>query len=421
MPAVRGSYFMDPVLDQRGQRVSDDARQWVLEQRANFDFTEAARECGVAADDIAARYEDLAYRVERLDPLQQWRDLVNQVERSKVDQLRGEALCAQDLYDASEVLRRWYRELTQRDLRHEWDAKTTFGPDRRTRNQQRYGYPEIDGNRAALPGILDHFRLYPWKVTLITEGPGDVAMLEAIVAFHTGGATFERLGIVPHVMKGSPRKKDQRVLELIAALRRFPNYFLLVFDNEGTAPTWAKRLEDYRPSHAPFANVPVLEPEPESTDEDAPPEGWSDGGYVPKRRPEVEIWRKDIEADNFGESEIADVISDLAKRDDRVRHFDLTGEEIADALSDGAQGVATVAIALAEQRGFPLQKPDLDAALGRYAARNPQLDGTTRRVMIVAEHLYRLTVAHRVMRGRLREGERQSLGAKKKSPDGESA
>lgn len=102
--------------------------------------------------------------------------------------------------------------------------------------------------------------------------------------------------------------RNQQVQELLGALWRFPNYFFLVFDAEGTAPTWIPELERYTPDHAPFEGIPLLEPEPVCTRDDRPPEGWSGGSYFPKRRPGAEVWQEDIEADNFSAEEICEVI-----------------------------------------------------------------------------------------------------------------
>ncbi len=413
MPVVRRSYRLEPVIDRHGESTGLDTKQWVLRERRELDYARAAEQCRVSAHDIRGHYEALMHKARRLDPLGEWRDLIDQVERRKIDALKGEALRAQDLYDAAEVMRHWHRHLTGGgNLFDDFNASFRPGQSRRTVNERRYGFEELRGNRAALPGILDHFGIYPWKVMLITEGEGEVAMLEAIVSHHVAGASFEQLGIVPHVMKGSPKKRDQRLLELLGALRRFPNYFLLVFDNEGTAPRWVSRLEQFKPEHAPFAEAALLEPEPErpAADEERPPEGWSDAGYVAKRRPEAEIWAEDIEADNFSESELCDAIGRLARHDGRVE-FSLAVEELQRARTQSTKGMASVAQDLASTKGFGFSKVDLDRELGRYAADNPTRDGTTRRVFIVAEHLYHLTVAHRQMRGRLRERERDAAEA----------
>ena len=193
------------------------------------------------------------------------------------------------------------------------------------------------------------------------------------------------------------------------ALWRFPNYFFLAFDNEGTAAAWVKELKRYKPGHAPFEGFSLLEPEPEAASDDRPPEGWSGDSYFPKRRPGAEVWEEDIEADNFSTAELCQVICQLADEDERVEHFGLTAEELTEARAQSSKGMAEVAKELAEDNGFRFSKRALDKALGRYAVANPSdADGNTRRVLIVAEHLYRLTIAHRRMRGRLRESEREA-------------
>lgn len=148
------------------------------------------------------------------------------------------------MYDAAEMLRGWHFRLTGQDRFEERYATVHFGPARRDINRQLYGAEDIEGNRAALPGILDRFGLYPWKVFLITEGEGDPEMLEEIVRHHRGGATYEQLGIVPHVMSPPSKKWDARLHELLGALRRFPNvriwvharqrFVLYVIDRDGT-------------------------------------------------------------------------------------------------------------------------------------------------------------------------------------------
>lgn len=411
MPIIRGSYKLEPVIDRYGEKAGLDTEEWVRRERRDLDYAAAAEECGVSADDIRKHHEALMMKLRKLDPLAKWRDLVDQIERRRIEELTGDVRRAQDLYDAAEVLRLWHRNLTgEGNLAEEWDESTHFGPTRREVNTARYGFERLRGNRAALPGILDGFGLYPWKVMLVTEGEGDVDMLGEIISEHTG-ATLEELGIVPHVMKGAPRKRDERVKELLGALWRFPNYFFLAFDNEGTAAAWVAELERYKPGHQPFEGFSLLEPEPEVSDE-RPPEGWSGDSYFPKRRPGAEVWEKDIEADNFLPTELCQVICELADAEERIEQFTLTAEELTEAQGQSSKGMAEVAKKLAEDKGFRFPKPDLDKALGRYAVAHPlDADGKTRRVLIVAQHLYRLTVAHRQMRGRLREHEREAAAS----------
>lgn len=410
VPLVRRSYLVESLIDRYGESTGLDTEQWALKEREELDYEAAAEQCGVSADEIEGHHDALLFKLDRLDPLKQWRDLVDQIGRRHIEGLTGVARQAQDLKDAAAVLRHWHQRLTGEEPLSD-DIRQPLRPDqnRRTVNKARYGFEELHGNRAALPGILDHFQLYPWKVMLITEGPGDIALLEAIVSYHTGGATFENLGIVPHALNGSPKKNDQRLLELFGALRRFPNFFLFVFDNEGFAPRWASRLEQFEPKHAPFSKASLLEPEPAPAQEHSL-EGWSDAGYVPKRRPEAEIWTKDLEADNFSEAELCEALCRLARADGRA-DFSLTVDELRQAKAKSKRGIGAVALEVAEAKGYTPSKVRLDRDLGRYGAEHPLLDGRTRRVLVVAEHLYRLTVASRMMRGRLREREREAAAA----------
>lgn len=417
MPLIRGSYRREAIFDRRGETIGQDTEQWAMEQLSCFDYAEAAEQCSVTAEDLKQHHDALLMEIDRSDPLKKWRDLVDRVDRRKIEALTGDVRITQDLHDAAAVLRRWHRSLIgEGNLLEEWDESRHFGPSRRAVNKARYGFEELRANRAALPGILDHFGIYPWKVMLITEGKGDVAMLEAIVSHHTMGRTLAELGIVPHVMGGSPSTRDQGVRDLLGALWRFPNFFFLVFDDEGTAAEWITELERFKPDHAPFEGIPLLEPEPDRARDDQPPEGWSGDSYFPKRRPGTEVWRQDIEADNFSPEEICEVISQMAASDDRIADFDLPAEELSAAHSRSHKGIAEVAKKLAEDRAFPFSKVDLDRDLGHYAVTHRQgPDGSDRRVLIVAEHLYRLTVAHRQLRGRLREHERETLQTRSSS------
>jgi len=420
MPLIRGSYRREAIFDRRGEPTGQDTEHWALEQLSGLDYAQAAEQCGVTEDDLEQHHDALQMEIDRNDPLKKWRDLVDRVDRRKIEALTGDVRRTQDLHDAAAVLRRWHRSLTgEGDLLEEWDESRHFGPTRREVNKARYGFEELRANRAVLPRILDHFRIYPWKVMLIAEGEGDVAMLEAIVSHHTMGRTFAELGIVPHVM-GPPRKRNQQVQELLGALWRFPNYFFLVIDDENTAATWVAELERYKPDHAPFEGIPLLEPEPAQVGDDHPVEGWSGDSYYPKRRPGAEVWQEDIEADNFSPTEICEVICQMATRDERIADFSLTAEELTEAHSRSGKGIAEVAKELAEDKTFPFSKVDLDRELGRYAVTCRQgPDGSDRRVLVVAEHLYRLTVAHRQLRGRLREHEREALQARSSSPKSE--
>jgi len=406
MPWIRGS-FGYRFFNANGEIEPLDAAQWIREERQRFDFALAAEECDLDPAAIASHHDRLLDRAERIDPTKAWQTLIQQVDRRRVEELRGLALRARDFRDAGNVLRFWHHALERSgDLLDDYIESRTFGPPRSEVNVRRYGFAELEGNRAAQPAILEEFGLYPWRVALITEGESEIRMLDTILQ-HQVGRSLQELGIVPVDMRGAGmpgRKNDRtRFKNLLAALRRFPNYFFLVFDDEGEATKLIAELEKHKTDYAPFEGVTVLEPAPRRTTP-AAPEGWTGDNYVPLRNPERVIWDNDLEADNFTVEETCTVIRDMAAEDPEILDFTLDPRDLALAAENSEKALGTVAVALAQQRGFPgLRKPDLAAKLGEYALEHPLRAGTRRRILIVAEHLWRLSGAHRQLRGRLRE------------------
>lgn len=59
-------------------------------------------------------------------------------------------------------------------------------------------------------------------------------------------------------------------------------------------------------------------------------------------------------------------------------------------------------IELVESRGARISKPDLARELARYALAHPEYEGGTRPLLVLAEHLVRLSGADRRLRGSLR-------------------
>ena len=74
---------------------------------------------------------------------------------------------------------------------------------------------------AALPAILEHYGLYPWRVQLVVEGPSDAAALRKLL--DEWGMSFERLGI--HVGEGRGSGLPKNVDQLLADVRGYANYY----------------------------------------------------------------------------------------------------------------------------------------------------------------------------------------------------
>jgi hypothetical protein len=195
---------------------------------------------------------------------------------------------------------------------------------------------------------------------------------------------------------------------MLIALRRFPNYFFFLFDDENTAKQFISALEQETTGYEPFAEIPVLEPDPYDG-ANPQPEGWTAGKYEPLHAPEKYIWREDLEADNFSTTELCEVVNQMADEAGPT-DFELLPDEVEKACSESDKAVASVIEELAHAKGFTaFRKPEFAYWLGNYAVDHPVRSGEDRPILKVAEHVRRLSNAHRLLRGRLREEERIKL------------
>src|SRR6201999_704503 len=174
-------------------------------------------------------YDRLVFDGLAVDPTKQLFELLDQMRRPRRERLTGSARLALDFYDAARVIRSWHVHLTEELLP---DINERLGWNGTEYTDRHYGTLDVRGNRAVLPILLEDFGLYPWRVNLIGEGDSELAALREILE-HGYGLTFETLGIAVVDMGGAdiPAKAER----LLGALRVYVNYFLIVFDNEGTA------------------------------------------------------------------------------------------------------------------------------------------------------------------------------------------
>jgi hypothetical protein len=288
--------------------------------------------------------------------------------------LKGNALRAVDYYRAARVIRGWHARLNGTEPLP--DVNEAFHGTEATQQWQERLFEEGDirGNRAALPGILEHFDLYPWRVQLLVEGPSEEEILKLLFEEYWG-TSLSRLGI--HLISfggaGIPKKTDK----LLGAVRTYANYYYLLFDNEGTV---AKLVEELRRA-----------------------------GHI-ERDPESRVWSRDLEADNFTIPEICREVRKFAKQEG-VDDFRITTEEVRKEFESSNKGLLKVVEDIARERRLPLAgrnaKPKFARRLGRLALRKPEMNGEPRPIFDVSQHLLRLAAADRRVRGRLRAKERE--------------
>jgi hypothetical protein len=363
LPKVTGLYSGSSFAPGLGQ----DPYIWTRQQQRDFDYGAAADECGVTAEDLAHFYDQLVTDGHRLDPLARWFDLADQVRRQRKEELSGTALRALDHYRAARIIRGWHSYLSDDELPDLNEQLVGDSATVRGANKRLYGEETIRANKAALPGVLEHFGLYPWRVQLIVEGNSDAAMIEMLLT-KISGWTFAQAGIHTVSLGGAgiPKKLNR----ILGATRNYANYYLFVFDKEHNIE---KVLDELKRA-----------------------------GHI-EDEVETHIWDEDIEADNFSTEEICAEISEAAK-DAGVESFHLEAESVDRAKEEGKRGVASIAIKEAEDNGFVYSKLDLARRLAlRAASELADPDAEGRPVVELTEHLLRLTWADRRLKGQLRQ------------------
>jgi hypothetical protein len=292
-----------------------------------------------------------------------WFDLVDQISPRQQEKLRGAALRAIDFYRGARVVRGWHARLGEEVLPDLNEIRNGVEDTRRAQ-ERLYGTADIRNNRAALPGILEHFELYPWRVQLIIEGSSEERILDAILR-HGYGRSLDKSGI--HVVDlggaGIPKKADR----LLSAVRTYANYYLLVFDNEGNT---GKLIEEL-----------------------------GRRGQI-EIDPETKIWNESLEADNFTVEEICGIVESMAGEVGVSLSID--SSEVSAHYADGKLGLVEVIAGIAAESNYTVSKPALADRLGRFAVKEPEHDGKRREILDLAEHLLRLAGASRILRGRLR-------------------
>jgi hypothetical protein len=236
------------------------------------------------------------------------------------------------------------------------------------------------------------------------------------------------LGISSLDMHGSeiPEHAAQLLRSMLGTIRGYANYFLLVFDNEGTTKELIEQLlrsetieglsEEQRKAITKQATSAI------SQITDAKERQRALGAALeraqseqltaaPGSAPEFVLWRENLEADSFTPAELGAVITKVAQDEMGLQDFELAGGEIQEQLrQDGTKGIAAVALDLAAKKDerFNLAKPVFAKALAQYAIDNPANpygDGQ-RPLLELAGHLVQLTWADRRLQGQLRQDRR---------------
>ncbi len=186
---------------QPGDRPTLDAL-WLEYQGATAQH--AVAELGISPDDVLALYDWLAWRVESgADPVKHLRSLTRLLPRRRAERARGQSRQALDLYDACELVRRFYLELTG-DLLPDADQSNVIDTSVTPRMLRK--------DRDALVDALRIQGLTAYKLHIVVEGETEMRLVRGLFeAF--AGTTPEAAGIALTDLEGDKLEESRRFIE----------------------------------------------------------------------------------------------------------------------------------------------------------------------------------------------------------------
>jgi hypothetical protein len=186
-------------------------------------------ELDLESEALEAAYRWLAERAQHLDPLPQLHDLRRLQPRDQRERERGAAREALDFYDAAELVRRTYRELTGELL-----------PDA---DQLRYAGVRsrpLGRDRDQLRAALRHQRLYPHRLHMVVEGETEVLLVTRLFEAFSGRA-WEGAGLAMTDLGGDKLEGSRTMLEGFSV---YADAVALLLDDENDARRVTRRLSE---------------------------------------------------------------------------------------------------------------------------------------------------------------------------------
>lgn len=268
-----------------GRPFADSEWEWRDYCRA-WDAKAVLADLGISIDELDHIHTSVAFDADQIDPLANWYELITFVSVEQKRRLKDRALLAQTLYAMEDMLKRFYEDITGKELSHPFekslDLERYFGKDKPLNELKLLEY------------LTNRYHLNPKpKLILIVEGNGEHAQFPRL-AEKLFGLSFAKLGIEIINIEGVGNFTGDKRRDKYGALERliddYHNRQTLVFvilDNEGRVAQIKDRITKARSK------------------------------YYPKRtitKPEyIHVWTKNVEFDNFTHDEIARAMTEVSE------------------------------------------------------------------------------------------------------------
>jgi hypothetical protein len=301
----------------------------------DFDPAAVVDELKLTVEEIKDSHDRVAFQGITHDPLKYFHGLFRMAPHRERAKIKNEARRAQDAFDAAEMLRRFYHDLTGELLPAPDEMVDASGG---AWKERLYGHgPRLNYDRHDLQIALRLHHLDPHIVHVIVEGESDEALFHRLIDA-LAGAEASTIGISFSNLEGVGRTRlYARILRLVKNSTRFP---ILVVDREGDIER----------------DVELLKSEGLLSDET------------------TFLWNSSLEEDNFSVEELVASVGRLAER--KGVRLELSAEEVRsdresrrERLGKDDQGLAERLLALArnpKHGAVQVSKPELAHELAQF-------------------------------------------------------
>ena len=209
----------------------------------DFDASSVVAELQVTTDDVLGAYRHLARRGFDLEFGDGWYLLRQMTPRARRRRFEGQARRAQDCYDAAEVVRRFYRDLTGEvlpDAEVVALAATDEELELRSRQRDRFlGHePRLRYDAEDAKRMLRAIGIYPHGIHVIVEGESEEVVVPGVVESLLGSAAVD--DVIMTNLRGVGGAT--RIEKLLTSVTDYALQTVLIVDDEGDMRPTVDRL-----------------------------------------------------------------------------------------------------------------------------------------------------------------------------------